>query len=247
MNKEDKYQLILKKKMATTIEQLTRGLPNEFAEYLNYCRKLRFDEKPDYQILRKIFRDLAGKQGIEYDQQYDWVIKKAGGNPQKQAGSGTLQAPAAPVQQQKYAPLDLGNNRREAPQQIPQATSKELPPVGRRGNTADAINIAKMGAEERKENRMMMGQVLMQAGRSGPGTLQNAAAAVLGGPYKNGQPPLTEERRNNQLGMNNGLPPTGGYRGQSISYPRGGTGGNPGSGFNDPFSSNHYSYQNNTL
>jgi hypothetical protein len=67
MNKEDKYQLILKKKMATTIEQLTRGLPNEFAEYLNYCRKLRFDEKPDYQILRKIFRDLAGKQGIEYD------------------------------------------------------------------------------------------------------------------------------------------------------------------------------------
>jgi casein kinase 1 len=48
MNKEDKYQLILKKKMATTIEQLTRGLPSEFAEYLNYCRKLRFDEKPDY-------------------------------------------------------------------------------------------------------------------------------------------------------------------------------------------------------
>jgi hypothetical protein len=39
---------------------------------------------------------------------------------------------------------------------IPLATSKELP-AGRRGNTADAINIAKMGAEERKENRMLMG------------------------------------------------------------------------------------------
>jgi hypothetical protein len=27
----------------------------------------------------------------------------------------------------------------------------------RRGNTADALNIAKMTAEERKENRMLMG------------------------------------------------------------------------------------------
>jgi hypothetical protein len=77
----------------------------------------------------------------------------------------------------------------------------------------------------------------MQAGR-GPATLQNAAAAVLGGAYKNGgmginQPPLTEEKRNNQVGMGSGLPPSG-YRGQSLSYPRGGTGGLPGA-FNDPF------------
>jgi casein kinase I family protein HRR25 len=54
--------------MSTTIEALTRGLHQEFADYLNYCRKLRFEEKPDYSVLRKIFRDLAGKQGIEYDQ-----------------------------------------------------------------------------------------------------------------------------------------------------------------------------------
>ena len=67
MNKEDKYQLILKKKMSTTIEALTRGLPSELSEYLNYCRKLRFDEKPDYAELRKMFRDLMGKQGLEYD------------------------------------------------------------------------------------------------------------------------------------------------------------------------------------
>lgn len=67
MNKEDKYQLILKKKMSTTIEALTRGLPQEFSDYLNYCRKLRFDEKPDYAVLRKMFRDLMAKQGLDYD------------------------------------------------------------------------------------------------------------------------------------------------------------------------------------
>jgi hypothetical protein len=68
MNKDDKYQLILKKKMSTTIEALTRGLPQEFSDYLNYCRKLRFDEKPDYSVMRKMFRDLFAKQGFEYDQ-----------------------------------------------------------------------------------------------------------------------------------------------------------------------------------
>lgn len=47
--------------MATTIESLTRGLPLEFGDYLNYCRKLRFDEKPDYAVLRKMFRDMMAK------------------------------------------------------------------------------------------------------------------------------------------------------------------------------------------
>lgn len=66
--------------MATTIEALTRGCPQEFTDYLNYCRKLRFEEKPDYAMLRKIFKDLAHKQGIDFDHQFDWVIKKAGGD-----------------------------------------------------------------------------------------------------------------------------------------------------------------------
>jgi len=97
MNKEDKYQLILKKKMATTIEALSRGCPQELADYLNYCRKLRFDEKPDYAMLRKIFKDLAHKQGIDYDQNYDWVIKKAGGDKSSKASMPVL--PAAPQRQ----------------------------------------------------------------------------------------------------------------------------------------------------
>jgi hypothetical protein len=46
------------------------------------------------------------------------------------------------------------------------------------------------------------------------------------------------------MGGYNGLPPSG-YRGQSISYPRGGTGGP--SGYGDPFATNPvggYSYNN---
>ena len=34
--------------MATPIDVLCKGAPCEFATYLNYCRSLRFEEKPDY-------------------------------------------------------------------------------------------------------------------------------------------------------------------------------------------------------
>jgi hypothetical protein len=58
---------------------LTRGLPEEFNQYLSYCRNLKFDEKPDYNYLKRLFKDLMHKSGYDYDYQYDWVIKKAGG------------------------------------------------------------------------------------------------------------------------------------------------------------------------
>jgi casein kinase I family protein HRR25 len=76
--KNDKYDRIKDKKVATTIETLTRGLPEEFNLFLQYCRNLKFEERPDYNYMRKIFKDLMYKRGHDYDFQYDWVLKKAG-------------------------------------------------------------------------------------------------------------------------------------------------------------------------
>ena len=44
-----------------------------------YCRNLKFEEKPDYNYLRKLFKDLMSRNGFDNDYNYDWVIKKAGG------------------------------------------------------------------------------------------------------------------------------------------------------------------------
>ena len=76
--KNDKYDRIKDKKVATTIESLTRGLPEELNIYLQYCRNLKFEERPDYNYMRKIFKDLMYKSGHDYDYQYDWVLKKQG-------------------------------------------------------------------------------------------------------------------------------------------------------------------------
>lgn len=74
--KKEKYDKIMEKKMTTPSEQLCRGLHPEFALYLNCIRSLRFDDKPDYSYLRKLFRDLFVREGFQYDYVFDWTIKK---------------------------------------------------------------------------------------------------------------------------------------------------------------------------
>jgi len=70
--KKKRYDAISQKKQVTTIEALCKGFPEEFAEYLRYCRSLRFDDKPDYTYLRKLFRDLFYRMKFPADQVYDW-------------------------------------------------------------------------------------------------------------------------------------------------------------------------------
>ncbi|XP_067937492.1 casein kinase I-like isoform X2 [Watersipora subatra] len=78
--KRQKYERISEKKMATPIEELSKGFPSEFATYLNFCRSLRFDDKPDYSYLRQLFRNLFHRHGYTYDYVFDWnMLKFAGG------------------------------------------------------------------------------------------------------------------------------------------------------------------------
>ncbi|EAA60906.1 conserved hypothetical protein [Aspergillus nidulans FGSC A4] len=74
--KKQKYDRIMEKKMTTPTEVLCRGFPNEFSIYLNYTRSLRFDDKPDYSYLRKIFRDLFVRESFQYDYVFDWTKDK---------------------------------------------------------------------------------------------------------------------------------------------------------------------------
>ncbi|KAM3583453.1 serine/threonine protein kinase [Umbelopsis sp. WA50703] len=74
--KKQKYDRIMEKKMTTSTELLCRGFPNEFSIYLNYTRSLRFDDKPDYSYLRKLFRDLFVREGYVYDYVFDWTVFK---------------------------------------------------------------------------------------------------------------------------------------------------------------------------
>ncbi|XP_041002208.1 casein kinase 1-like protein 2 isoform X1 [Juglans microcarpa x Juglans regia] len=74
--KKQKYEKISEKKVSTSTEALCRSYPTEFASYFHYCRSLRFDDKPDYAYLKRLFRDLFIREGFQFDYVFDWTILK---------------------------------------------------------------------------------------------------------------------------------------------------------------------------
>jgi hypothetical protein len=56
-NIKEKYDKIKEKKILTKVEDLCEGIPEDFVTYTNYCRNLKFDEKPDYPYLRALYRN----------------------------------------------------------------------------------------------------------------------------------------------------------------------------------------------
>jgi serine/threonine protein kinase len=55
-------------------EQLCKGHPPEFLSYIVYCRSLLFEEHPDYNYLKHLFKELYKREGFCYDAIFDWSI-----------------------------------------------------------------------------------------------------------------------------------------------------------------------------
>ena len=71
--KEDRYKKIYEKKKATTPEELCSGFPPELAEYVRYTRNLKFEQNPDYNYLKGLFRKIMEDKGYDpNDIRFDW-------------------------------------------------------------------------------------------------------------------------------------------------------------------------------
>jgi casein kinase 1 len=75
-SKLEKYRKIKETKEETSVAELCAGFPDAFEIYLTHCRNLAFKERPDYQYLRKLFRDvrdqMALKEGPIEDHHFEW-------------------------------------------------------------------------------------------------------------------------------------------------------------------------------
>lgn len=89
--KRQKYDRIMEKKMTTPNRVLTKGLPSEFLDYMDYTKSLRFDDKPDYAYLRKLFRSLFKKENYTYDYIFDWTLFKLHQDKQKNKKKTNIQ------------------------------------------------------------------------------------------------------------------------------------------------------------
>ena len=75
--KKEKYEKIMESKVSTSVEALCRGHPAEFTVYLNYCKALRFEDRPDYTYLKLLFKDLFAKENYINDSVFDWTATLA--------------------------------------------------------------------------------------------------------------------------------------------------------------------------
>jgi len=75
---KQKYEKIGEKKQTTAISELCEGFPEEFAIYMNYVRRLGFDETPDYDFLRELFTKVLKTLDDPDDGIYDWMLLNGG-------------------------------------------------------------------------------------------------------------------------------------------------------------------------
>lgn len=72
--KKQKYQRILERKQQTHTDLLCLNYPSEFKEYFEHCSALGFEDRPDYRVLKRIFKDLFDRAGYVDDGLYDWDL-----------------------------------------------------------------------------------------------------------------------------------------------------------------------------
>ncbi|KAI7876658.1 casein kinase I [Mucor mucedo] len=75
---KQKYEKIGEKKQTTGVRTLCEGFPNEFVQYMQYSRKLGFDETPNYNWLRGLFLKVISDLDEVDDGVYDWELLNEG-------------------------------------------------------------------------------------------------------------------------------------------------------------------------
>ena len=74
--KEDRYKKILDKKRLVSSKELCNGFPNEFCQFVDYCRNLKFEDEPDYDYLKGLLKKVMIDNDFVLDFIYDWSDKK---------------------------------------------------------------------------------------------------------------------------------------------------------------------------
>jgi len=131
---KQKYEKIGEKKQSTPIEELCEGFPEEFAIYMNYVRKLGFEETPDYDFLRELFTKVLKTLAEPEDGVFDWMLLNGGKGWEAGHSSSTLLAqahanassPHTPHREHRSRDRDHGHRRSRQPVDTPASPSSPL-------------------------------------------------------------------------------------------------------------------------
>ncbi|KAG0707893.1 kinase-like domain-containing protein [Suillus ampliporus] len=70
---EAKLLRIGEMKSGSAFSNLLSRSPAEFTTYFDHCRGLKFEEKPNYALLRQLFSQIMVREGCTQETRFDWV------------------------------------------------------------------------------------------------------------------------------------------------------------------------------
>ena len=76
MKNEIREKIVKKIRLETTDENLCKGLPNEFIDYMKYTKKLNFEQEPDYNYLSGLFQSILSKTEFKKSLIFFWIKQK---------------------------------------------------------------------------------------------------------------------------------------------------------------------------
>jgi casein kinase 1 len=197
---KQKYEKIGEKKQSTPISELCEGFPEEFAIYMNYVRKLGFEETPDYDFLRELFSKVLKTLGEPEDGVYDWMLLNGGKG--WEASNHTPASVAATPHREHRRERDHGRR----PRQTPDGTTPNqlvLSPSPAHVKTSRRVN----SGTDRNNSSRDIGSVqpLAPASRRQSGTKDlNMGSATLNAPHPYATAPSPTGYRNTQTPTNYG-------------------------------------------
>lgn len=180
---KQKYEKIGEKKQSTPIKDLCEGYPEEFGIYLNYVRKLGFEETPDYDFLRELFAKVLKNRGEVEDGVYDWMVLNNGKGWEAEVSPAKHERQEAPAPAVAAAPQQQRTaSRANRRSMVPTGAAAAAIPVG---TTATEDNTTRPIAE--REPRVPNSTAPQVAAKAPPAHAAYSSTAYV--------PPAVPDRR----------------------------------------------------
>ncbi|CDH55270.1 ck1 ck1 ck1-g protein kinase [Lichtheimia corymbifera JMRC:FSU:9682] len=159
---KQKYEKIGDKKQTTSIKDLCGGFPEEFGIYLQYVRKLGFEEKPDYEFLRELFDKVLRRMDETNDGVYDWMLLNNGKGYEHRSSSD-------------------GKHKRQQQQNTREATSRLALSPGSHTRQSNQPNTHQRKASQTSQSRPQINTNTTITGTTLPAMPQPTLSAPLHG------------------------------------------------------------------
>ena len=89
------------------MEELCKGLPKEMIDYMNNAKSLKFEQEPNYEYLKDLFKTILKKNNFNFDKNiFSWIQNSNNNNNIKPIKSNSVGKASNNKMARKFEVLD---------------------------------------------------------------------------------------------------------------------------------------------